>query len=104
MLSLLLVAHIRDDIQGHVENQDLDDAGVSRSNHLGHEHRPGRDLHVMAEFEIRNEIKRLGPEEGISKLVRDIDNYNCVFTYMVMKPNVLKLIRYVYTVSDINSC
>lgn len=63
MLSLLLVAHIRNDIQGHVENQDLDDARVRRSNNLGHEHCPGGDLHVMAKFEIRNEIKRLGPEE-----------------------------------------
>lgn len=66
MIVLLLVAHVRDDIQGHVEDQDLDDAGVSRGNHLGHEHCPGGDLHVMAKLEIRNEVERLGPGEDMT--------------------------------------
>jgi hypothetical protein len=69
MLGLLLIAHIRDNIQGHVENKNLNNARVGRSNNLSHEHCSRRDLHVMAKFEIRNKVKRLGPREDMSRLL-----------------------------------
>lgn len=58
---LLVIAHILNAIQGHVENKDLDDARVRRGNNLGEEHGPGRDLHVMPKLEIRDEIECLRP-------------------------------------------
>lgn len=59
MLRLGRGAYILDVIESEIEDNDLNEASKRRGNDLAHEHRPRRDLHVVAEFEIRNEAQGL---------------------------------------------
>lgn len=61
VIRLLRVANIINVVQCQVQNNDLNEAGECRCHNLSHEHCAGRDLHVVAEFQIRDECQCLGP-------------------------------------------
>ena len=42
-------------VKREVQDGDLDEARKCGSDHLAHEHRPRRDLHVVAELEVPDE-------------------------------------------------
>ena len=47
--------------QREVQDRDLDEARERRRDHLAHEHRARRDLHVVAELEVPDEAQGLRP-------------------------------------------
>ena len=54
------LADAGDGFEGVVQDEDLDEAGKGRGDDLGHEHGARRDLHVVAELEVRDEGEGLG--------------------------------------------
>lgn len=67
VVRLMKFADIGNSCQSHVENNDLNETGECGSDYLSHEHRPGRDFHIVTKFEVRHEVQRLRP--GTSQLL-----------------------------------
>ena len=52
LVFLVVLTHVRDMLEGQIENKDLDEAGESRGHNLGHEHSARRNLHIVTKLEI----------------------------------------------------
>lgn len=68
VVGLVGLADVGDVGEGEVEDDDLDEAGEGCGDYLGEEHGPGRDFHVMAEFEVAHEGQCLGHGDVAKRL------------------------------------
>lgn len=59
LICLVVLADVGDVAERPVHDGDLDNRRPHRGHQLGREHDPGRDLHIMAEFEILGEVQSL---------------------------------------------